>query len=116
MNSVNLIGRLTRDPRLRRVRSGNGRAVCQLRLAVSSGPERPPLYIDVWTFDRQAEAVAEHLSKGSRAAVSGRLILSEWQARDGSRRSDHAVIGRVDFLDGARRKREVAEERERVAA
>ncbi len=38
MNSVNLIGRLTRDPRLRKVGDEKGRNVCQLRLAVSNAP------------------------------------------------------------------------------
>jgi single-strand DNA-binding protein len=115
MNSVNLIGRLTRDPRLRRVGGENGRVVCQLRLAVSNGPDRPPLFIDVATFDGEAEACARHLAKGRQVAVTGRLTLSEWTAKDGSRRSEHSVIGRVEFLAGSRNGAK-AQEREAVAA
>lgn len=102
MNSVNLIGRLTRDPELRRM-GDSDRAVCELRLAVDqgvdgSGDKRDPLYIDVSTFDRQAEACAEHLSKGRQVAVAGRLVYREWTADDDTKRSKHSVIGRVEFL------------------
>ena len=102
MNTVNLIGRLTRDPELRTM-GDSDRSVCELRLAVDqgvdgSGDKRDPLYIDVSTFDRQASACAEHLSKGRQVAVEGRLVYREWQAEDGSKRSKHQVIGRVEFL------------------
>lgn len=97
MNHVALIGRLTRDPELRDA-GETGRKVCDLRLAVNSGPNRPPTYVDVSTFDRSAEACAEHLAKGRQVAVEGRLIYREWEADDGSKRSKHSVIGRVEFL------------------
>jgi len=98
MNTVNLIGRLTRDPELRSMPDGQ-RSVCDLRIAVSNG-ENDPTYVDVATFDKQAEACAEHLSKGRQVAVSGRLIYREWE-KDGARRSKHSVIGRVEFLGKA---------------
>jgi single-strand DNA-binding protein len=102
MNNVDLIGRLTRDPELRSMGSSD-RWVCDLRVAVdngvdSGGEKRDPLYIDVSTFDRQAEACAQHLSKGRQVAVSGRLVYREWEADDGSKRSKHSIIGRVEFL------------------
>ena len=102
MNTVNLIGRLTRDPELRTM-GDSSRPVCELRLAVDqgvdgSGDKRDPLYIDVSTFDRQAEACKQHLSKGRQVAVSGRLVYREWTAEDDSKRSKHSVIGRVEFL------------------
>ncbi|MGH2986238.1 MAG: single-stranded DNA-binding protein [Solirubrobacterales bacterium] len=105
MNAINLIGRLTRDPELRSM--PDNRSVCELRLAVdngvdSQGEKRDPLYIDVSTFDRQADACAEHLSKGRQVAVSGRLVYREWEAEDGSKRSKHSVIGRVEFLSKPR--------------
>jgi len=98
MNSVNLFGRLTRDPELRSIDSQKGRSVCDLRIAVDNGPNRGATYIDVATFDRQAEACAEHLAKGRQVAVEGRLVYREWEAEDGSKRSRHSVIGRVQFL------------------
>jgi single-strand DNA-binding protein len=95
MNSVNLIGRLTRDPELRSMPDGD-RAVCDLRIAVDNG-QNDPTYVDVATFDKQAEACAAHLSQGRQVAVTGRLIYREWE-KDGEKRSKHSVIGRVEFL------------------
>ncbi len=96
MNNTSLVGRLTRDPELRDMGESD-RKVCELRIAVDGG-KHDPLYIDVETFDRQAEACAEHLAKGRQVAVSGRLRYREWEAGDGSKRSKHSVIGRVEFL------------------
>jgi single-strand DNA-binding protein len=98
MNSVNLIGRLTRDPELRSVEGQ--KPVCRMRLAVNGTREDDVTYVDVVTFDKQAEACAKHLTKGREVAVSGRLSYSEWVAEDGSKRSRHEVIGRVRFLSG----------------
>ena len=101
MNTVNLIGRLTRDPELKQLPSGQ--AVCELRIAVDNGKsrqgeDRDPTYVDVSTFGPQAEACAKFLAQGRQVAVEGRLAYSEWSAEDGSKRSKHSVIGRVEFL------------------
>jgi len=98
---IALVGRLTRDPELRHVEALNGRAVCDLRIAVSNGPEKPPTYVDVSAFHRQAEACAKYLAKGRQIGVEGRLVYREWEADDGSKRSKHSVIGRVEFLGSA---------------
>jgi single-strand DNA-binding protein len=98
MNSVNLIGRLTRDPELRETKGG--KPVCTMRLAVNGVRDEDVTYVDVVTFDKQAEACAGHLAKGRQVAVAGRLSYSEWEADDGSKRSKHEVIGRVKFLSG----------------
>ena len=98
MNSVNLIGRLTRDPELRETKGG--KPVCTMRLAVNGVRDGDVTYADVVTFDKQAEACAGHLAKGRQVAVAGRLSYSEWEADDGSKRSKHEVIGRVKFLSG----------------
>lgn len=103
MNTVNLIGRLTKDPELRY--TANGNAVCTLRLAVTrrrhNGDDQGAVFIDVVTFGPRAEAVAEQMTKGRQVAVSGRLEHQEWKARDGSPRSRHEVIAeQVQFLGG----------------
>jgi single-strand DNA-binding protein len=101
MNRVSLIGRLTRDPELRSIDSQDGRSVCDLRIAVDNGPNREATFIDVATFDRQAEACAQYLARGRQVAVDGRLVFREWDADDGSKRSRHSVIGRIEFLGSA---------------
>ena len=46
------------------------------------------------------EVCAQHLEKGRRVAVSGRLEHDQWQAGDGSRRQRHYVVAEeVEFLD-----------------
>ena len=96
MNSLNLTGRLTKDPELRSM--PDGRAVCDLRIASDSPGDNGPLYLDIATFDKQAEACARYLSKGREIAFSGRLVYREWTADDGSKRSKHSAIGRVEFI------------------
>jgi single-strand DNA-binding protein len=95
INQVVLVGRLTRDPEHHEL--GDGRTVCDLRLAVNDRQDQPPLYIDVATFGAAADACARHLAKGRQVAVTGRLVLREWEAKGGSKRSKHQVIGRVAF-------------------
>ena len=101
MNTVNLIGRLTRDPQLRTLPSNQ--SVCEMRIAVDNGQnregeDREPTFVDVSTFGPQADACAKYLARGRQVAVEGRLVYREWQAEDGSKRSKHSVLGRVDFL------------------
>ncbi|HET7054188.1 MAG TPA: single-stranded DNA-binding protein [Solirubrobacterales bacterium] len=96
MNSVNLVGRLTKDPEL----SERGETkVCDLRIAVNGQGDLPAVFIDVAAFKGQADACATYLSKGSQIAVSGSLRYSQWE-KDGSKRSKHSVLAReVRFLD-----------------
>ena len=106
MNDVSLIGRLTRDPELHSTESGT--QIARLRLALDRRGEGA-VFVSVKCFDGQASACAEHLAKGRQIAVSGRLELDEWQADDGSRRSQLYVIARsVQFLGGTRTEREPA--------
>lgn len=95
MNHVILSGRLTRDPELVR---NNERAICRMRVAVNNG-RYATTYVDVSAFDAQAEACAEHLSKGRKVGVSGKLAYDEWRDDEGRRRERYSVIGRVEFLD-----------------
>ena len=97
MNSIQITGRLTRDPELRSTKSG--KQVANLRIAVSRRErEAAPVYVDVVAFDKLAEVAAEHLAKGRQVAISGRLDYQEWE-HEGTRRSKHEVIAsEVDFL------------------
>src|SRR4051812_3679103 len=79
----------------------DGRPVCELRIACDSPGDNSPLYLDIATFDKQAQACAQYLSKGREIGFNGRLVYREWKADDGSRRSKHSAIGRVEFI-GAR--------------
>lgn len=98
MNSVQLIGRLTRDPTEDRV--ADGTAVATFRLAVDRPGGDSADFVTVKMWDRLAEVVAEHLSRGRRVAVEGRLFHDEWTDDDGQRGARLIVIAyRVEFLD-----------------
>jgi len=101
VNSLNLTGRLTRDPELRDL--PDGRSVCDIRIASDTIGEQPPLYLDLPTFDKQAEACHRYLTKGREIAFSGRLIHREWTTDDGAKHSKHSAVGRVEFLSGGPR-------------
>jgi single-strand DNA-binding protein len=102
MNSVTLIGTLTKDPE---IRNGNGDAkVCSMRLAESNGRKGTPLFINVSAFGRQAETCGKYLSKGRQVAISGQLRFREWEPDGGGKRSEHTIAAdRVDFLPGGKR-------------
>ena len=55
-----------------------------------------PMFIDVATFGAQADACAKYLTKGRAVAVTGRLVYREWDD-NGTRRSRHHIVGRVQF-------------------
>ena len=93
VNSVTLVGNLTADPVLKQL--DEDRKVCQLRLAVNDVKDQP-MFIDVATFGAQADACAKYLSKGRAVAVTGRLVYREWDD-NGTRRSRHHIVGRVQF-------------------
>jgi single-strand DNA-binding protein len=108
MNSIQLIGRLTRDPELRSTQSGG--SVCELRLAVPrrrgrgrGGEDRGAVFVDVTAFGALADNCAEYLASGRRVAVAGRLELDEWKHDGEPRRRHKVVVDEVDFLDAPRR-------------
>lgn len=101
MNSVNVTGRLTRDPELRELPEDS--TLCELRLAVDGmGRGRDVGFIDVTVFGKPGEAASRVLAKGWLVAVYGRLVHREWSAADGTKRSAHGIVGNVEFLTAPR--------------
>ncbi|AMV36597.1 single-stranded DNA-binding protein [Planctomyces sp. SH-PL62] len=109
LNRVQLMGRLTFDPELRRI--PNGTAVSELRMAINrswqgrDGERREEvLYIDVTVWDRQAETCCQILRKGSLIFVEGSLKMDQWDDKtSGEKRSKIRVqADRVQFLDSRR--------------
>jgi single-strand DNA-binding protein len=105
INRVTLVGRLTRDPELRALPSGT--SVLNLGLAVNGRQKDQsgnwidkPNFFDVKVFGAQADMLANHLAKGRRVGIDGRLDWSSWEAQDGGKRSKVEVIAQsVQFLD-----------------
>ena len=82
LNHIVLMGRLTRDPELRRTQSGT--PVASFTLAVdrdfgrSESGERQTDFIDIVAWRSTAEFVSKYFSKGRMAVVSGRLQIRDW--------------------------------------
>jgi single-strand DNA-binding protein len=113
MNTVTLIGNLTKDPEMK---GGGDRKVCRMRIAEGNGSKKKEssLFIDVAAFGRQAETCNQYLKRGRLVAVSGRLRFRGWEAEDGGKRSEHSIAAdRVNFLstgNGRRPERDQEEE------
>jgi single-strand DNA-binding protein len=102
MNTVTLIGGLTRDPELRK---RGETTVCDMRVAESDGRKDAPLYINISAFGRQAETCNEYLAKGRQIAVTGQLRFREWENDKGQKRSEHTIAAdRIDFLPSSEKK------------
>ena len=103
INSVVLVGNLTKDPELRHTPSGT--AVTTLRVAVNDRVKRgeewtdAAYYFDVTVWGRTAENCAQYLAKGRPVGVQGKLTWREWDAQDGSKRQSVEVVAdNIQFL------------------
>ena len=106
LNKIFLMGRLTRDPELRRTQSGT--PVTSFSLAVdrdfkSQNGEKETDFIDVVAWRNTAEFVSKYFTKGRMAIVEGRLQLRDYTDRDGNkRRAAEVVADNVYFGDSKR--------------
>ena len=106
LNKIFIMGRLTRDPELRRTQSGT--PVTSFSLAVdrdykSQSGEKETDFIDVVAWRSTAEFVSKYFTKGRMAVVEGRLQIRAWQDKDGNnRRSAEVVADNVYFGDSRR--------------
>ena len=106
LNKIILMGRLTRDPELRR--TGSGTAVTSFSLAVdrdfkSQSGEKETDFIDIVAWRSTAEFVSKYFTKGRMAIVEGRLQIRDWTDKEGGkRRSAEVVADNVYFGDSKR--------------
>ena len=106
LNRIVLMGRLTRDPELRRTQSGT--AVVSFSIAcdrdyAAQGAEKETDFVDIVAWRNTAEFVSKYFTKGRMAVVSGRLQIRNWQDKEGNkRRSAEVVADNVYFGDSKR--------------
>lgn len=106
LNKIILMGRLTRDPELRRTQSGT--AVTSFSLAVdrdykAQDGERETDFIDIVAWRSTAEFVSKYFTKGRMAVLEGRLQVRDWTDKDGNkRRSTEVLADSVYFGDSKR--------------
>lgn len=115
LNRVILIGNLTDDPELRYTQSGTARA--RFSIAVNRRYrdregvlQEETTFVPIVVWGQQAENCANYLSKGSSAAVDGRLRIDSFETEEGERRKVVEVVAfNVQFLGGPGRAAEPAE-------
>ena len=106
LNKIIIMGRLTRDPELRR--TGSGTAVTSFSLACdrdfkSQSGDKGTDFIEVVAWKNTAEFVSKYFSKGRMAVVEGRLQIRDWTDKSGNKRITAEVVAdNVYFADSKR--------------
>lgn len=106
LNNIVIMGRLTRDPELRRTSSGV--AVASFTLAcerdfAAQGETRETDFIDIVAWRYTAEFVDKYFSKGQMAVVSGRLQIRNWKDKDGNKRRSAEILADHVYFGEAKR-------------
>lgn len=112
LNKCFLLGRMTRDPEIRRTNGGT--AVTSFTLAVDrdykSNGEKETDFIDVVAWRNTAEFVSKYFSKGRMAIVEGRLQIRDWTDKNGNkRRTAEVVADNVYFGDSKKENKQEPE-------
>ena len=106
LNKVIIMGRLVKDPELRRTQSGT--AVTSFRIAVdrdfkSQDGSKQADFFDVVAWRNTAEFVSKYFTKGRMAVVEGRLQTRDWTDREGGKRvATEIVADNIYFGDSKR--------------
>ena len=112
LNHVTIMGRLTRDPELRR--TGSGIAVASFTVAVDrdfggrDGGEKETDFIDCVAWRQTGEFVSKYFTKGRMAVVAGRLQIRGWTDKDGNKRRTAEVIADNVYFGDSKREGEGA--------
>lgn len=114
LNKIFIMGRLTRDPELRRTQ--NGTAVTSFTLAVdrdikNADGTRDTDFIDIVAWRNTAEFVSKHFYKGRMATVEGSLQMRDWTDKNGNRRRNAEVLANNIYFGDAKRETDSGETR-----
>ena len=107
LNHITIMGRLTRDPELRR--TGTGVSVASFRVAVDrdyapkDGGERKTDFIDCVAWRQTGEFISKYFTKGRMIVVEGRLEMRDWTDKDGNKRTSAEInVDNAYFGDSRR--------------
>ena len=106
LNKIILMGRLTRDPELRRTQSGT--PVASFSLAVDrdfrdNNGEKKTDFIDCVAWRGTGEFVSKYFAKGRMAVVEGRLQIRDWTDKDGNKRRSAEVIAESIYFGDSKK-------------
>lgn len=108
LNTITIMGRLTRDPELRR--TGSGIAVASFSVAVDRDwpnketGEKETDFIDCVAWRQTGEFVSKYFSKGSMIVVSGRLQIRPWVDKDGNKRKTAEIVAENVYFGEPKKK------------
>lgn len=108
LNQIVIMGRLTRDPELRR--TGTGLAVASFTVAVDRDwpskdtGEKETDFIDCVAWRQTGEFVSKYFSKGSMIVVSGRLQIRPWTDKDGNKRKTAEIVADNVYFGESKKK------------
>ncbi len=114
LNTVNLIGRFTRDPELRATQNGIG--ICSFTLAVGrnyakEGEERKTDFINCAAWRHTAEFISGYFKKGSLIAVEGNIQTRKWENESGETRyATEVIVERAHFVEKKKKPEDRTEE------
>lgn len=107
LNTITIMGRLTRDPELRR--TGSGVAVASFTVAVDrdfadkQSGEKETDFIDCVAWRQTGEFVSKYFSKGKMIVVKGRLEIRKWTDKDGNQRRSAEVVAENCYFAESKR-------------
>ena len=107
LNHIVIMGRLTRDPELRR--TGSGIAVTSFSVAVDrdiankESGEREADFIDCVAWRSTGEFVSKYFQKGSMIVVSGRLQIRTWTDKEGNKRRTAEIVADNVYFGSSKR-------------
>ena len=107
LNHITIMGRLTRDPELRR--TGSGVAVASFTVAVDrdfggrDGGEKETDFIDCVAWRQTGEFVSKYFTKGRMIVVSGRLQIRNWTDKEGNKRRSAEVVADNCYFGDSKR-------------
>ena len=107
LNHITIMGRLVRDPELRR--TGSGIAVASFTVAVDrdfggrDGGEKETDFIDCVAWRQTGEFVSRYFTKGRMIVVSGRLQIRSWNDKDGNKRRTAEVVADNCYFGDSKR-------------
>ena len=106
LNRIVLMGRLTRDPELRKTQLDT--SVCSFSLAVDrdykkDGEKKETDFIDIVAWRATAEFVSKFFAKGRMAVVEGRLQIRDWTDKEGNKRRSAEVVADNLYFGDSRR-------------
>lgn len=103
MNSVQLLGRLVRDPEVRYTQGENATSVARFTVACNrkykKNSEQEADFISCVAFGKTAEFIERYFNKGSSIALNGRIQTGSYTNKDGSKvYTTDIVVESLEFV------------------